>query len=271
MAHIPDKAATEEQILRDMKSSFEEIFGGDGARTFFAPGRVNLIGEHTDYNGGHVFPCALSFGTYALARRREDRTIRFASLNIGGGKIFECSLDDLHYRKEADWTNYANGVVWAFGEAGHPVPSGLDVLYFGNIPAGAGLSSSASLEVLTGIVLREMFDLQGVSQIDLALLGQKAENQFVGMNCGIMDQFASAMGKKNHAIYLDAATLTYEYAPLDLRVRKIERREDRDHEQRGQAPARFLRVQYKTRRVREGCRRDQQSPSDQDPRGADAG
>lgn len=221
MAHIPAQTADENQILRDMNASFSELFGGDGARAFFAPGRVNLIGEHTDYNGGHVFPCALSFGTYALARKRSDRLIRLASLNIGDGRIFESPLDSLRYEKEADWTNYPKGVIWAFAEAGHPLPEGLDVLYFGNIPAGAGLSSSASLEVLTGIVLRELYGFQDVSQTDLALLGQKAENQFVGMNCGIMDQFASAMGKKDHAIYLDAATLDFEYAPLTLPDAKI--------------------------------------------------
>ena len=218
-------------IISNLKEQFQKIYGAEAESCFFAPGRVNLIGEHTDYNGGHVFPCALTIGTYAAAKKRGDRTIRFASLNIHDGEITACSLDDPALcldgsdpgpgRKADDWTNYPKGVIWAFAEKGHSIPSGLDILYFGNIPAGSGLSSSASLEVLTGLVLREMFALPDVAQADLALLGQRAENAYVGMNCGIMDQFASAMGKEGHAIFLDTNTLDYQYAPLELDGMKI--------------------------------------------------
>lgn len=211
---------TQEEILTKLKEVWQDEFGGD-YRVFFAPGRVNMIGEHTDYNGGHVFPCALSFGTYAFAKKRDDGKIRLASLNIRDGEVFESSLDDLVFHEDAGWTNYPKGVIWAFEETGRKLPSGVDILYFGNIPAGSGLSSSASLEVLTGLILKNLFGLEDVSQADLALLGQKAENQFVGMNCGIMDQFASAMGQKDHAIYLDTNTLKYETAPLVLKDAKI--------------------------------------------------
>lgn len=212
-------SATEEEILERLKKVFAETFGEGEIRLFFAPGRVNMIGEHTDYNGGHVFPCAISLGTYAAARARDDKKIRFASLNKKGD-IREAELGDIVYKEEDSWANYPKGVAWAFEEAGHVIPAGFDMLIFGNIPAGSGLSSSASLEVLTALVIRELFGLD-VPQAELAILGQKAENVFVGMNCGIMDQFASAMGQKDHAIFLDAATLNYEYAPLILGHAKI--------------------------------------------------
>ncbi len=195
---------------------FQELYGRDGEiRTYFAPGRVNLIGEHTDYNGGHVFPCALTMGTYAAARKREDRVLRFYSMNFEDSGVIETGLDDLVYRPEAGWTNYPKGVFWAFGEKGFTVPFGMDIVIFGDIPNGSGLSSSASLEVLIGVMLRDMFGFD-VSQVDIALIGQFSENHFNGMNCGIMDQFASAMGKKDHAIFLNTADLTYEYASVKL-------------------------------------------------------
>ena len=200
---------------------FTELFGDEGdIRTYFAPGRVNLIGEHTDYNGGHVFPCALTMGTYAAARKREDRVLRFYSMNFENAGVVETSIDDLVCKDEAGWTNYPKGVIWAFGEKGYAVPSGMDIVIAGDIPNGSGLSSSASLEVLTGVVLRDLFGIE-VSQVELALIGQYSENNFNGMNCGIMDQFASAMGKKDHAIFLDTNTLHYEYAPVVLEDAKI--------------------------------------------------
>lgn len=200
---------------------FAELYGGEGdIRTYFAPGRVNLIGEHTDYNGGHVFPCALTMGTYAAARKREDRTLRFYSMNFEKAGVITTSLDDLVCREDAGWTNYPKGVFWAFGEKGNPVPSGMDIVIFGDIPNGSGLSSSASLEVLIGVMLRDMFGFE-VSQVEIALIGQFSENNFNGMNCGIMDQFASAMGKKDNAIFLDTADLSYQYAPLVLDGAKI--------------------------------------------------
>ncbi len=200
---------------------FAELFGGEGdIRTYFAPGRVNLIGEHTDYNGGHVFPCALTMGTYAAARKREDRVLRFYSMNFEDVGVVETSLDDLVCQDEVGWTNYPKGVIWAFGVKGYKVPSGMDIVIAGDIPNGSGLSSSASLEVLTGVVLRDLFGIE-VSQVELALIGQYSENNFNGMNCGIMDQFASAMGKKDCAIFLNTADLSYEYASVKLEHARI--------------------------------------------------
>ncbi|MCM1145755.1 MAG: galactokinase [Blautia sp.] len=200
---------------------FEELFGDkEGVRVYFAPGRVNMIGEHTDYNGGHVFPCALTIGTYAAARKREDDKLRFYSMNFEKLGVVESSIVGLKPEKEADWTNYPKGVMWAFEKKGFKMPCGLDIVLYGNIPNGSGLSSSASLEVLTGYLLRDLFEFD-VTNVDLALIGQYSENQFNGMNCGIMDQFASAMGKKDHAIFLDTADLSYEYAPLVLDGAKI--------------------------------------------------
>lgn len=200
---------------------FEEIFGDTkGVKVYFTPGRVNLIGEHTDYNAGHVFPCALTIGTYAAARVREDRKLRFYSMNFEKLGVIESSLEDLKPEKEADWTNYPKGVMWAFEERGFRIPKGMDIVLNGNIPNGSGLSSSASLEVLTGFILRDFFGFD-VSNQDLALIGQFSENQFNGVNCGIMDQFAIAMGKKDHAIFLDTADLSYTYAPIKLKGAKI--------------------------------------------------
>ena len=200
---------------------FAEIFGSeDGAEAFFAPGRVNLIGEHTDYNGGHVFPCALTIGTYAVARKREDRKLRFYSMNFEHLGIIESSLDDLKPAKEAGWTNYPKGVIWAFGEKGYKVDCGFDILLNGNIPNGSGLSSSASVEVVTGYILSEMLGL-GIQNQELAIIGQFSENNFNGVNCGIMDQFAIAMGKKDNAIFLDTSDLSFEYAPIKLEGAKI--------------------------------------------------
>lgn len=206
-----------ETVLKE----FGKVFGDtDGVKVFFAPGRVNLIGEHTDYNGGHVFPCALTIGTYAAARVRNDRRLRFYSMNFEQLGVIESSLDGLKPEKEADWTNYPKGVMWAFGERGFEIPQGMDILLNGNIPNGSGLSSSASVEVLTGAILRDFFSFQ-VSNQDLALIGQFSENKFNGVNCGIMDQFAIAMGKKEHAIFLDTADLSYAYVPVKLQNAKI--------------------------------------------------
>ena len=200
---------------------FQEIFGAEGQiGVYFAPGRVNLIGEHTDYNGGHVFPCALTIGTYGAVRKRNDNKLRFYSMNFEHLNVIESSLDDLTPRKNAGWTNYPKGVMWALREKGYEIPCGIDLMLFGNIPNGSGLSSSASVEVLTGYILNDMFDL-GISNQDLALLGQFSENNFNGVNCGIMDQFAIAMGKKDHAIFLDTADLSFEYAPIKLEGAKI--------------------------------------------------
>ena len=209
-------------MRKKLFDKFAELFGNaDGARFYFSPGRVNLIGEHTDYNGGHVFPCALTLGTYGAARRRDDRKLHFYSMNMDSFGIVEASLDDLTNKKAYNWANYPLGVVWAFAEKGYKLDQGFDMVIWGNIPNGSGLSSSASLEVLTGVILTDLFGITDLTMTDLALIGQYSENNFNGCNCGIMDQFAVAMGKKDNAIFLDTSTLKYEYAPIKLKDAKI--------------------------------------------------
>ncbi len=222
-----------------MLNWFKDIYRGtEGVDAYFAPGRVNLIGEHIDYNGGHVFPCALEIGTYGAVRIREDRTLRFYSMNFPEDGVIISSLDDvlsgeeLIYHRKDDWANYPKGVLWAFAQhsflekhpdikiEGFSINRGMDILYYGDIPNGSGLSSSASIEVLTAYIIKDLFQID-ISLKDISLLSQYAENKYVGVNSGIMDQFAVAMGKKNHAILLDTSTLDYEYAPLSLGDKKI--------------------------------------------------
>ncbi len=210
-----------QKIKEDLLAKFTEVFGPGGQIIpYFAPGRVNLIGEHTDYNGGHVFPCALTIGTYAIARKNTNRNLRLYSVNFDELGVITVSLDGLSYAKEDDWSNYPKGVVWAFAEKGMKIDAGLDILYFGNIPNSSGLSSSASIEVVTGYILNQTFGFNA-SLVDISLISQYAENNFIGVNCGIMDQFAIAMGKKDNAIFLDTSNLEYEYAPLQLEGAKI--------------------------------------------------
>jgi len=203
-------------IQQNVLDKFKELFGADGdIRVYFAPGRVNLIGEHTDYNGGHVFPCALTIGTYMAARKRDDRKLRFYSMNFDNLGVVESSLDEFTPDPDGLWINYPMGVMWAFEGRGMKLESGLDIVLFGNIPNGSGLSSSASLEVVTGYMLKDIYGFDVTNQ-DMALIGQYSENNYNGCNCGIMDQFASAMGKKDNAIFLDCNTLDFEYAPIVL-------------------------------------------------------
>ncbi|PLR76868.1 galactokinase [Bacillus sp. V3-13] len=208
--------------IQVMVRKFQEIFsqGQNDIRIFFAPGRINLIGEHTDYNGGHVFPCAITFGTYGIARKRNDRRIRLYSMNFEDTGIIEFTLDDLNYDTEHSWANYPKGMIRYLQEAGSELSSGLEMLIYGNIPNGAGLSSSASIEMLIGVAVNEMFNLK-VERLDLVKLGKKVENEFIGVNSGIMDQFAVGMGKENCGILLDCNTLKYEYAPFNLANHKI--------------------------------------------------
>ncbi len=209
------------EMKEKLLARFGEVFGdAEGAKVYFAPGRVNLIGEHTDYNGGHVFPCALTIGTYGVARKREDDKLQFISMNFEELGVIESSLKEFVPGGDKNWTAYPKGVMWAFEQKGMKMPAGLDLLLFGNIPNGSGLSSSASVEVLTGFLLRDLFGFDVTNQ-DLALIGQFSENRYNLVNCGIMDQFAIAMGKKDHAIFLDTATLQYEYAPIHLDGAKI--------------------------------------------------
>lgn len=197
-----------------LQKKFTEIFGTDGeAKVYFSPGRVNLIGEHIDYSGGHVFPCALTLGTYGVARKRQDDKLRLCSMNYPEEGVKEFTIREYTPGDEQDWTNYPRGVMWAFQEKGMKLSSGMELLVYGDLPGGAGLSSSASLEVLTGFILRDLYDFEVTNQ-ELAILGQRAENKFCGVNCGIMDQFAVAMGKKDHGIYLNTSDLSYEYIPV---------------------------------------------------------
>ena len=209
-------------LKKKLSDEFARIFGFDhDIRMFFAPGRVNLIGEHTDYNGGHVFPCALSLGTYAAVRKRDDMKLRMYSMNFAEDGIIEASLNlELKSSPEYKWANYPLGIVHTFIKRNMIPDTGFDILFYGTIPAGSGLSSSASIEVLTGYCLKEMYGFE-VSKQDLALIGQYSENNFNGMNCGIMDQFASAFGRKGYAIFLDTSTLKYEYVPVKLEDIKI--------------------------------------------------
>ena len=204
-----------------VEAKFKEIFGTEGRfKTYFAPGRVNLIGEHTDYNGGHVFPCALTMGTYATVREREDKILNFYSINFDELGILSSSIENLVYHENENWINYPKAVIWALKDAGYDINHGFDIVYYGTIPNGAGLSSSASLEILTAFILKDMFKLD-IDNTNMALIGQKAENKYVGVNCGIMDQFVIANGKKDNAVFLDTATLEYKYAPIKLENAKI--------------------------------------------------
>ena len=207
-----------------MRDIFEKIFGADSKpEKFFAPGRVNLIGEHTDHEGGFVFPCAIDSGIYALAARRPGKFLRLYSMNFDSEitSPFEISFDEIKEKfSERSWVNYPLGVASVLKSHGYNFDGGVDILYNGNLPGGAGLSSSAAIEVLTGKIFSELFDFN-IDGVSLAKFSQEAENNFVGMNCGIMDQFAVSMGKKNHAILLNCSTLEYSYAPLELENYKI--------------------------------------------------
>ncbi|MGL4572065.1 MAG: galactokinase [Clostridium sp.] len=209
-----------QNIINSLKNDFVEIFGVAPDNGFFSPGRVNLIGEHTDYNGGNVFPCALSFGTYGIIKKRDDNKVRLYSLNFKELATIEFSLDNLVYDKKDDWTNYPKGVMKMFENHGYNITHGFDILIFGNIPNGAGLSSSASLEVLTGVILNDTFNFN-IDMIDIVKMSQEAENKFIGVNCGIMDQFAVGMGKENNAILLNCDSLEYKYNEINMDGYKI--------------------------------------------------
>lgn len=210
----------EQEILKEMKAVFTEKFGAKATRSYFSPGRVNLIGEHTDYNGGHVFPCAISLGTYALVADRDDDKTRVYSMNLADKGVIEFPMKGLAYDKAKDWANYLMGVVRVFEQAGHACSHGFDIVINGTLPGGSGLSSSASIEVLTAVILNDAFGF-GLDMVEMVKLSQKAENVFVGVNCGIMDQFAVGMGKKDCAILLDCNTLTYRYSKIALKDASI--------------------------------------------------
>ncbi|MDN3428476.1 galactokinase [Microbacterium sp. APC 3898] len=206
----------------DLSRTFHEIFGTAPTkpRFFFAPGRINLIGEHTDYNGGHVFPAAISFGTYAVARQRADQKLHFYSMNFPERGKIECNLADLSYNPDHDWANFPKGMIYYFIKNGYSISHGMDILFYGDIPNGAGLSSSASIEMATGVVLEGLFDLE-IDRLHMIQMGQHVENQYIGVNSGIMDQFAIGKGKKDCAILLDCQTLEFHYAPVELKDHEI--------------------------------------------------
>ncbi|MCR5773977.1 MAG: galactokinase [Lachnospiraceae bacterium] len=206
-----------EKILKCFREKFGD--GGD-IRCYFAPGRVNLIGEHTDYNGGHVFPCALSMGNYGVARKRDDRILRWYNMTYPEEGVREISLDELKPNDNGMWFDYQQGVIWAMQKEGIDIPGGYDMVMMADLPAGSGLSASASIEELAAVIVRDLYDLP-ISMIDCARFGQISENEYNGSNSGIMDQFASAMGRKDHAIFLDTSDLSYEYVPLNLKNEKI--------------------------------------------------
>ncbi|PAV31162.1 galactokinase [Virgibacillus profundi] len=205
----------------ELINKFQSVFDvSDCPGVFFAPGRINLIGEHTDYNGGHVFPASISFGTYALGRKRSDQLLRLYSVNFPKNGIIECDLTNLDYDDQHNWANYPKGMIQFIQEAGYSVETGADILFYGNIPNSAGLSSSASIEIVTGVLLEGLYNFD-IDRMDLIKLGQKVENEYLGINSGIMDQFAVGKGKKEHAILLNCETLDYEYAPIKLGNYKI--------------------------------------------------
>ena len=210
----------EKEFLAEMAKTFAEKFGAQAERRYFSPGRVNLIGEHTDYNGGHVFPCAISLGTYALVRDRADAVTRVYSMNLADKGVIEFSMSGLAYDAAKDWANYFMGVVSVFEKAGYKAPHGFDIVINGTLPGGAGLSSSASLEVLMSVILNEAFSF-GLPMLEMVKLSQQAENEFVGVNCGIMDQFAVGMGKADCAMLLDCNTLECRYSKIALKDASI--------------------------------------------------
>ncbi len=208
-------------LIDELLKEFKEKFGDEGdIRCYFAPGRVNLIGEHTDYNGGHVFPCALSMGNYAVARKRDDQIVRWFNATYPNDGVQEADITKLAPNDNGIWYDYQQGVIWEFEKHGYHVPSGYDMVMASDMPAGSGLSASASIEEVAAVILRDLFEID-MTMVDCAKMGQLSENEYNGMNCGIMDQFASAMGKKDCAIFLDTATLKYDYVPLNLKNEKI--------------------------------------------------
>ena len=202
-------------MINKLKDDFRKVFERESEEVFFSPGRVNLIGEHTDYNGGHVFPCALSFGTYGIVANRDDKKVRMYSLNFEDIGMVEFNLDSIEYDKSHDWVNYPKGVAKVLADKGFVAENGFDILVYGNIPNGAGLSSSASLELLMAVIVNENCNLN-IDMGDLVKACQESENKFIGVNCGIMDQFAIGMGQDKCAILLDCNTLKYRYSEINM-------------------------------------------------------
>lgn len=202
------------EIKRELNTKFAEIFGPRETTQYFSPGRINLIGEHTDYNGGHVFPASITYGTYGVAAPREDKKVLVYSTNFDDIGVISFDIDHLEYDKKDNWANYVKGMVLKLKE-GHTIDYGFELLVEGTIPNGAGLSSSASLELLVGVMLEDLFNLK-TDRLELVQTGKKVENEFIGVNSGIMDQFAIGFGDVDQAILLDTNTLKYEMVPVKL-------------------------------------------------------
>lgn len=204
----------------ELLKGFKEQFGYEGERVFFSPGRINLIGEHTDYNGGKVFPCAITMGTYGVVKERTDKEVHAFSGNFPEKGKLVFNIETISYKKEDNWTNYVKGMIKYIQEKTGDLPHGFDLYVYGTIPTGASLSSSASLELLSGVIVRELYGLS-IPQLDLVKMGMRTENEFLGLNSGILDQFAIGMGKEGHAMLLDTTSLEYEQIPLVLPQHKI--------------------------------------------------
>jgi galactokinase len=196
----------------DLKQKFIEQFGKEATATYFSPGRVNLIGEHIDYNGGLVMPCAITLGSYLLVSQNNENVFRFKSLDFP--EQAEIALQADHKKLDEVWYNYPTGIIDYFQKDGKKL-QGLDMLFYGNIPIGSGLSSSASIEVVTAFALNDLFNA-GYSKLDLVKLSKTVENKFIGVNSGIMDQFAVAFGEKNKALVLNCDTLDYHTVDSNL-------------------------------------------------------
>lgn len=209
-----------ETIHEKLTSTFQEQYESTSTATYFAPGRVNLIGEHIDYNGGYVFPCAITQGTYGVARKRDDQVVRCYSLNFPDFGPVEFNLDEIVYDEADEWVEYVKGMVQLTIEEGHPIDTGFDLVIYGNIPNGAGLSSSASLEMLVGVLLEDMYKLE-IDRLDFIKIGKRVENEIIGVSTGIMDQFAIGMGQKDMAIHLNTHNLDYELVPADFKENVI--------------------------------------------------
>ena len=203
------------EIKRSLNTKFAEIFGPKQTAQYFSPGRINLIGEHTDYNGGHVFPASITYGTQGVATSRKDNKVLVYSTNFEDDGVISFTLNELDYDKQAGWANYVKGMILKLKETGYTLDHGFELLVEGTIPNGAGLSSSASLELLVGVVLEDLFDL-AIDRLALVQTGKKVENEFIGVNSGIMDQFAIGFGEVDKAILLDTNTLKYEMVPVKL-------------------------------------------------------
>lgn len=197
-----------------IKKYYAETYGCEPPNMYFSPGRINIIGEHIDYNGGHVFPCAISLGIYGTIKPLAEMKARLLSLNVKGG-FFEVDLDKISEKPLGKWIDYPLGVVRVLQSRGYVLSHGFEMIVHGNLPNGAGLSSSAALEMLTIKMLVDMFGFK-IERVDQALYCQEAENNYVGVKCGIMDQFTVAMGRRGHAVLLNSKNLVYLYAPLDI-------------------------------------------------------